>query len=110
MALYSRNMHQTATYWALTGVDGYGQSEFAAPVSIECRWQDKAVLFRNPKGQEMTSSSIVYSSTDVGVKGYLKLGVDATASPIAVSDAYEIQQKQLSPSLNNDLSLLKVFL
>jgi hypothetical protein len=110
MTLYTRNMNQTATYWPFASVDGYGQSSFSSPVQILCRWENKAVLFRNAQGQEMTSQSIVYPAVEIGVKGYLKRGTDATADPVGLDDAYEVQQVNRSPALDNSKELLKVFL
>jgi hypothetical protein len=108
--IYTRNMRQVATYWEFAVVDGYGQSTFAPPIQIACRWQDQAVLFRNAQGQEMTSQSIVYPAASLTLKGYLKLGTDDTENPIGLIGAFEIQQIGQSPSLDAKKVLYKVYL
>jgi len=108
--IYNRNMTQIATYWPFTGVNEYSESQFGAPVGVQCRWEDKAVLFRNAQGQEATSQSIVYVASNVENKGYLKLGIDATANPIGLDGAFEIQQVSKSPHLHGHTTLIKVYL
>lgn len=108
--IYNRNMTQIATYWPFTGVNEYSESQFGAPVGVQCRWEDKAVLFRNAQGQEATSQSIVYINRDVAIKGYLKLGIDASLSPVGIDGAFEIQQVSRSPHLHGHTTLIKVYL
>jgi hypothetical protein len=107
---YTRNMRQDLTFWAFTGVDAYGQSTFSAPVTVKCRWQDQQVLFRNAQGQERISSAIIYPAQPLGIKGYVKLGIDATANPLGLAGAYEIQQAGTSPDLRNNKVLNKVWI
>ena len=102
-------MPQDLTYWAFAGVDAYSQSTFSAPVTVKCRWQDKQELFRNAQGQERVSSAIIYPVQALGVKGFVKLGIDATVSPLGVSGAHEIQSAGTSPNLNSSLTLNKVW-
>lgn len=104
-------MTQEATYWAPAGNTGFGGRAVDAPVRINCRWQDQAVLFRDSQGREVTSSSVVYPAQELAVRGYLALG-DQTAvtDPRSLSTAYEIRQTQQSPSLDGTRVLHKVFL
>lgn len=108
--IYSRNMPMTATYWDFLGVDAYGQSILDAPITIRCRWQDQAVLYKDAQGQQRVSSAIIYPAQEVAIKGWLKLGIDATTSPVGLAGAHEIQQVGQSPSLDNRMRLLKVYL
>src|SRR5262245_37405445 len=38
------------------------------PVLISCRWQDTQVLFRDSKGREVTSSSVVYPDRRLAIR------------------------------------------
>jgi len=108
MALYRRHMKQGATYWPPGVNDGFGGVTYGSPVLIMCRWQDKAVLFRDNEGREVTSEAVVYSGTEVENKGKLFLGVSAASDPVA--DAKEIRAVQKSPSLSGSETLIKVML
>lgn len=109
MLNYTRNMRQDLTYWAFTGVTGSGRSTFAAPVTVKCRWQDSAVLFKNTQGQQLVSSAIIYPVMPLGVKGFIKLGIDATLDPLGLAGAYEIQQVGASPDLQQKRVLNKAW-
>jgi hypothetical protein len=103
-------MNQTATYWAAGSNDGFGGVSYAAPVTLSCRWQDSAVLFRDSNAREATSSAIVYTDSPVENQGYLFLGESVEADPTAVAGAFEIRQNSKSPSLSGQITLHKVFL
>jgi hypothetical protein len=106
---YARNMHQTATYWAPGGNDGFGGQTFAAPVALACRWQDVAEMFRDPQGREVVSEAIVYTAERVAVGGYLFLGSSGEPSPPALG-AKEVRQLDVSPNLRNTEELHKAYL
>ena len=102
-------MHQALTYWQITGIDRFGKQTFAAPRQIGCRWQDVAVLFKDAQGEQRTSSSVVYPKEPLQLKGWIKLGEDATANPVGLTGAYEILQTGQSPNLRGTITLNKVF-
>lgn len=111
MTPWTRNMTQTATYWAPTGsYDEYGRVAFSAPVTIACRWEDRAELVRTAEGDEFTSSSVVYPEKELARQGYLFLGTSVATDPRTVSGAHEIRQKGRSPSLAGLQVLNKVWL
>lgn len=111
MINYTRNMTQTATYWAKGGNDPFGGTGFVAPVLIKCRWQNKTDLFVDQQGHERVSSAIVYPDQPLEIGGYLALGDQtANASPIGISGAYEIKNSGDSPSLDGRKRLNKVWL
>lgn len=107
---YTRNMHQTATYWPPGAPDPFGMPTFLEPVVVKCRWQDKAELFRDPEGRETTSSAVVYPAQPLEAGGYLLLGESTELNPKEVPGAREIRQKGSSPSLRNSRVLHKVWL
>ena len=110
MLNYNRNMHQTATYWSPGNNDGFGGRDYGAPRTITVRWQDDAVLFRDPQGNELTSSSIVYPPERLEVHGYLYLGTSVDADPTTVDGAKEIRQAAQSPNMGGTLQINKVWL
>lgn len=104
-------MNQSATYWPPSGNDGFGSLTYGSPVLIACRWQDVQKLFRDANGREVMSEAIVYPDRDVAAAGRIALGDQtATADPLQVSGSKEIRQTGLSPSLDADASLRKVWL
>lgn len=103
-------MQQTLTYWAFVDLDRFSKSTFSAPVQLRCRWQEVAVLFKDSQGQQRTSSAIVYPEYPLGLKGYVKRGIDNTAHPVGLAGAYEILQNGDSPNLTGTITLNKVFI
>jgi len=67
------------------------------------------VLFKDAQGQQRTSSAVIYPEYSLGLKGYVKRGIDATANPVGLAGAYEILQKGDSPNLSGTVTLNKVF-
>lgn len=49
-----------AWYWRETGIGSNGDSVYADPVLIECRWEDKQVEMRDAEGTKKMSKSRVY--------------------------------------------------
>lgn len=105
MTLYTRNMTQTATYFAPLGETAFGLQQYDTGVNVVCRWQDKTDLTKDSEGREVVSTSTVYVGTEVAVRGRLKLGADET-----IDDAKEIISISRSPSLDGSKELLKVML
>lgn len=111
MADYTDDMPHTATYWALTGVDGFNKPTYANPVTLACRWQNKAELVRTPEGREVVSASVIYPEYEVLVGGCLALGDQtATADPQTLAAANEIISVGSSPDLDDDYTLWKAWL
>lgn len=107
---YTRNMRDTATYWAPGAVGIDGMPTYAAPVTVACRWQNVSVLFKDAQGRDAVSSSVVYPEIPLVIQGYLFQGVSVASDPRTVDTAREIKQHQQSPALTRDLILNKVFL
>lgn len=110
MTAYTRNMNQTATYWAPGARDVYGKITVGSPTTIKCRWQDKAELVTSPDGKEFTSSAVVYPDQALAREGWLYLGTSTAADPRNVSGAKEIKQIGSSPNLRNTQTLNKAWL
>ena len=110
MTYLTRNLRQAVTYWAYSGIDGWGAVTYAAPVAITGRWEDKQVLFRDAEGQEVLSNAIVYVSQAVIIKGYLYLGTSVAVNPLDVSGAKEIRNYDITPNLKATAYLRKAWL
>ncbi|MCE8418555.1 hypothetical protein [Rhodovulum sulfidophilum] len=105
MAVYTRGLTQAATYFPPAGVNGFGDPQHGAPVAVVCRWQDKAVLFRDEQGREVTSEAVVYVSQAVEVGG--RIGLGALTDP---AKAREIRQAGSSPSLRGGTEIITAWL
>lgn len=105
-------LNQTATYWAPGTPDGYGRTNFeAVPVEISVRWQDTTELYRDTKGNEQVSSSVIYMLVEIAIGGYIKLGNEeagTVSDPRQVSGAQEVRQIGTSPSLRATQTLYRV--
>ncbi len=99
MSWITRRYKQTATYWAVTGVDNSGDPTFAAPVEIKVRWEQRAVVFTTPIGEEKSSTDVVFVKQDMVEGDFLFLGTSAAADPTTVAAAKEIQGWSKIPHL-----------
>jgi hypothetical protein len=106
----SRNLKQTITHWVATP-DGFGGFAFATPVTQKGRWEDRQIQFREPSGNELTSTAIVYLTSDVAVGDYLCLGDQTlTADPTTLAAAARIQQFNSIPDLRALQNQRKAFM
>ena len=109
-------MPQAALYWPPGTPDGYGGMSDGDPEAVKVRWEDKAVLFIDPMGEEKRSSSVVYVSAEVEDQGHLTLTTldleTATEDEIssARGQAREIVAVNKSPSLSGHMSIVKAFI
>ena len=90
MSLISRMRRQTAVWWARTGVDSYGAPEWAEPVEIACRWEEKAELIRTAAGDEVVSRAVVYVDRDMNEGDMLAVGTLLALDSGQVSDPREV--------------------
>jgi hypothetical protein len=74
MGLGTKNLNQTAVYWARNGFNSEGAPSFDDPVEVDCRWEDRAERFLSPSGEELISSAVVMVSRDMDAGDYLFLG------------------------------------
>jgi len=86
----SEKYPHTVTYWAPNVPDGYGNYTFAAPSTIDGRWEDKQELYVDADGQEKTSQAKVFVDTDLSPNGYLFFGTSVEANPTSVDGAFRI--------------------
>lgn len=108
--MITRGYKQTATYWGSPTPNGSGGFSYAAPVTLNVRWEDKAVQYSDPSGEINVSKSEVFVPSDVEIGGYLYLGTSVNADPTAVAGAYEIKQVHKIPDLRNARAERRAFL
>ena len=58
-------LNQKATFEAKSGVDRYGNQSYANPVAISVRREGKIRMVRNIRGEEVTSTSTIFTATQV---------------------------------------------
>jgi hypothetical protein len=106
-------MRQIATYWPPGQPDGFGGVEYGPAELLDpgdgngVRWEDKAELFRDADGQEVTSSAVVYLAHDVEIKGRLAVGDRTQDDPVV---GREIRQRGVVTNLAATIELQQVWL
>jgi len=120
-----RNLNQTAVYWSSPKENGYGGVDYADPIQISCRWEDKQQIIGTITGNQIIgfqnmSRAIVYVDRDLDVDGWLMLGTldDLTDSsgdssgeyydPHQIAGAYIIKRFEKMPSLQSATNVLRI--
>lgn len=103
-------LNQVCTYWQRTGVDGFNQPSFAAPVTIVCRWEDRSQRIQNDEGVDVMSKARVFLAQDIAVGDYLALGLYAGANPRTVADAHIVLQFAKIPGIYAEAFERKAYL
>ena len=99
MSMLTRNLKQTITHWPAND-DGLGGYVYATPVVMKGRWEDKAELFRNAAGEEVTSDAIVYLEQAVAVGDFLYLGsAPLVTDPATIFGPRQVRKYYEVPSL-----------
>lgn len=111
MSWYTRQLESSGcTFWAFSGTDDFGNTQFSSPVYVDCRWEDKQELFRNEEGNEVMSEAVVLLGSSVSIEGYLYHGTSSGSDPTAISDAKEIRQYSEIPDIKRNNTLYKAWL
>jgi hypothetical protein len=105
---FSKLLNQTAVYWAPGTSDGEGGISFVAGVEINCRWEDRQMKYIAAQGDTQISRSVIFTSQNVSLRGYLFLGelADLTSPSAAELDpteehnAFEIKAFNKIPSVD----------
>jgi len=105
MALVRKMLRQKAVWWRKASINRFGQTIFAMPVEINCRWEDRIGVFYNAKGEKADSKATVYvgqelSVGDVLMEGELESGTPD--DPKLEPDALPIKAFDRLPSLRNN--------
>lgn len=109
-------LNEKCVVWPVTGRDKFGQPTYGAAVERDCHWENKAVLFRNAKGEEVVSRAVVYLEVAVGRGSMMWWGeltdVPDSADPKSDSntDVFEVQQEGRISDVDNEETLYEAFL
>ncbi len=109
MSMTARNLKDNVTHWAASP-STYGGFTFDTPVTFKGRWEDKAVLFRDTTGSEVTSESVVSLAQDVSVGDFIFLGESEVADPTTISATKQVRQFSKIPDLRHIEYVRKAFL
>lgn len=92
---------QKATLWRRTGSDEYGMGEFAKPVTVKVRWEDRDELSTDQRGNQFTSSARIYVEWNLSVStgDFIALGVHSDTDPANIAGAFEIRNLRSVPAL-----------
>lgn len=112
MAEFLNRRNETATLWRVTGNDISGDQQYAAPVSIKVRWEERQTVFTNSSGQDEIASAIVWVPYDVFEGEVLALGSFTATDPWdgTVPGAREIQGFVRVPHIINDTVERRAFM
>lgn len=78
-----------------------GDQQYAAPVQIKVRWEERNLVFTNAAGQDEMATAVVWLPYDVIEGEMIALGTFADADPWTVPAAKEIQGFVRIPHLIN---------
>jgi len=114
VAVAIRTMKQTATYWAMEGLDEFGKPTWDDPVAIKCRWDMVQEEFVGPNGDREMSKARLMVDRDLTIKGVLILStvedVEDSDDPKDNEGAWEIRQFMKSPDFKGRKYLREVYL
>lgn len=110
MTEFLNRRNSLATLWRVTGNDLSGDQQYAAPVSIRVRWEERQVVFTNSAGQDEMASAIAWMPYDVFEGEVIALGTYTATDPWTVASAREIQGFIRVPHLLTDQVERRAFL
>lgn len=92
---------QDAIYWEFEGVDRHGQSTFANPIDMKCRWDEKTEVIISFAGKEFVADAELLIVNDVKEESMIMLGevadLPADTSPNNQDDAFIIKRAHRFP-------------
>ncbi len=110
MGSQTRNLEQKVTKWTVS-TDGFGGFTYGAPITFDCRWEDRETTFRDDEGNEQVSNVIVYLEKDVAIGDYIAEGeYDATVTDPTTVGGKRVRQFNKIPNLRNTEMQRKAFL
>jgi hypothetical protein len=108
---------QDIVYWAPSTNGVYNYPTFSDPIGITGRWTDKREIVKNDGGEDILSSAILYTDTDLLINGYVMLGdIDDIDSSITgpednnLTDVRKIIAKENSPTKKGTEFVRRVWL
>jgi hypothetical protein len=106
MRLLKTMRKDDAVYWAPVGIDDSSNPTWAAPIDLKVRWEDSDQVIQTAKGEQVTSSAMVFVGQDVKLGGVLWQGTVAaltdSANPFNNEGAGEILKFDKVPTFKGD--------
>jgi len=99
MSMLTIFLKQKITYWKKTGVDGFNDETFAAPVTINARWEDRSTTVLSSDGVEVLSNSRVYLAQDISTGDFLFNGISTVTDPRTFNAANRVINFRKMPNL-----------
>jgi hypothetical protein len=100
-------LNERVTIWSAVD-NGMGGYSYSAPRPAMCRWEEKAEMFRNARGDEQISRAIVYLDVDAAAGDWIYRGESDDPTPPIGS--LEIQMYGKSPDIRTVSSFRKAYL
>lgn len=114
MSIITTMRRQTAVWWQRsTSPDGFGRYTYAAPIQIDCRWEDIVVEFLDPQGNKTQSRSVVYVDRVIAAGDMLMEGdweSNTADDPTEEELAFEVRRFDKLPNLKNTETLYTAYL
>ena len=107
----TRNLKQDTTWWASSGTSNYGDTTYAAPVSIKGRWVEEPWIQPTSVGEQSRDMGVVYLDTAqaINIGDHLFLGTSTQADPRNEKGAVFVDHYRTVPALSNKWSVKKAF-
>lgn len=99
-------------YWEPIGHSGTAVL-YADAREINCRWEEKSILFQDETGRQIEAKAVAHVTEDVKVEGFLKHGrlVDlpsaAYNNPRETTEAFIIKRYDKSPAISDPTAFLR---
>jgi len=114
MSVITKMRKQNAVWWQRSATpDRFGKFSFAAPVEVDCRWDDTIEEFVDAKGETRAGRATVYVDRIMAPGDRLQRGAidsDTPDDPLTVTTAYEIRRFDQNPNFKATETLLTAFL
>lgn len=67
-------LNQTASWYAKTGNNSYGEPSYATVATIYCRFEDKRNLIKDATGKEIVSMAMMYTTSAINENDKITFG------------------------------------
>ena len=99
MGSITRNLKEVITHWSATP-DGFGGYVFGPPDNeMLARWEERAEVFLDVRGNEQVSNAVVFLSKDVEVEDFLYRGETTEVDPTTLMHTFPVRRFTKMPDL-----------
>jgi hypothetical protein len=107
MRIFKRMRVNSAIYWQKTGIDENGESIFATPIVIACRWDSQQDTVERSDNIETNNVSLtIFPDRILTLGSFLMLGddsklssltVDEKSNPALLRDVFAVKSQKVTP-------------